>query len=95
MAGNTGTQDISEIITMGSVSNPTPVTGQVWWDGTHLQMNIGGTTYQLDHPKSSAWTISGVSANRTYNPSTASNAQTAQALGTLLMDLQTTIALLG
>lgn len=89
MSGNTGTQDISEIITMGTVSNPTPVTGQVWWDGTHLQMNIGGTTYQLDHPKvGSQYTVSNVTTNRTFNQTTSNLISLTQNFGTLLSDLQ-------
>lgn len=90
MSGNTGTQDISEIITMGTVSNPSPVTGQVWWDGTHLQMNIGGTTYQLDHPKpTTSWTLSGLVANHSFNAGASSTGINAQALATLINDLQT------
>lgn len=74
---------------MGTVSNPTPVTGQVWWDGSHLQMNIGGTTYQLDHPKvGSLYTVSNISANHTFNGSTATLGVVINTLGTLLQDLQ-------
>lgn len=37
----------TQIIQMNSVTN-TGTTGQVWWNGTHLYMNIGGTNYQMD-----------------------------------------------
>lgn len=37
----------TQIIQMNPVTN-TGTTGQVWWNGTHLMMNIGGTNYQID-----------------------------------------------
>lgn len=81
-------QDKAQIIQMGSVTNPVPVTGQVWFDGSHLWMNIGGTSYRMDNPVTTAWTATGVTPVRLVNPSLATTISNAQLLGTLIQDLQ-------
>lgn len=43
-------QALNTVIQMVSTTNSSPVSGQVWFDGTHMQVNLGGTTYQLDRP---------------------------------------------
>lgn len=93
MPGNTGTQDIAQIITMGTVSNPIPVTGQVWFDGSHIWMNIGGTSYRLDHPVSTAWTASNVVPVRTFNAAAQTITTLSQFVGTMIQDLQAGIIL--
>lgn len=81
-------QDKAQIIQMGTVSNPSSVTGQVWWDGTHLWMNIAGTNYRLDHPVSTAWSSSNVVPVRSVNPLAATTTSNAHLIGTLIQDLQ-------
>lgn len=39
---------LNAVIQMITTTNSSPTTGQVWFDGTHLQVNLGGTTFQLD-----------------------------------------------
>lgn len=80
---------INTIIQMMSTSNTSPTTGQVWFDGTHLQVNLGGTTYQLDQniksTASGVVTLSGGTAT-VSNALVTANSRiflTAQALGTV------------
>lgn len=81
-------QALNTVIPMQTVSSPTTVTGNVWFDGSHLWINIAGTNYRLDHPSTSAWTVSGVTPNRTYDASTPSLLTLTQSFGTLMVDLQ-------
>lgn len=39
---------LTTVINMQTTTNGSPLTGQVWFDGTHLYINLAGTTYRLD-----------------------------------------------
>lgn len=41
-------QALNTIFQMLTSSNPSPVSGQVWFDGTNMLVNLNGTTYQLN-----------------------------------------------
>lgn len=41
-------QALNTIIQMITTTNSSPVSGQVWFDGTNMFVNLGGTTYQLN-----------------------------------------------
>lgn len=81
-------QDKAQIIQMGSVVN-TGSNGQVWFDGSHLWINVGGINCRIDHPTSSTWSVANVTTNRTYDGSTITSTQNNQILGTLISELKT------
>jgi len=83
-------QDKAQIIQMNSVTNSSPVTGQIWFDGTNLRMNIGGTSYYLSHTPAigSQYTVANTTANRSLNGSASTIGTLTNIVGTLLQDLQ-------
>lgn len=64
MADNT--QDKTTVIQMTSTPNSSSGTGQVWWDGTHLNMNIDGVVYQIDQQAPNSTQTSGALSTTTF-----------------------------
>lgn len=80
---------LTSVINMQQTSNSSSTVGQVWFDGTHLYMNIGSTIYQMDHtPVGSQFTVSNITPNFIFNGSTATNSTLINTIGTIIQVLQ-------
>lgn len=69
-------QAFNTVIQMQTATDSPSAAGQVWFDGTHLNINIGGTVYQLDQQNTIPSLVQSSpsrSLNTVFTPSTTSD----------------------
>ena len=82
-------QALTTVIPMQTISPSSTTPGNVWFDGTHLHMNIGGNNYQIDNQSNNVTQLIGTGAAPTFTLGAAASGGTISNISTGLSGLVT------